>query len=151
MKDSVELCQREGRARQVNCAFVVMEERPDRPISALRKVQRVQEGVIQTFEPSMVEGSRQEEFDRQLNREANARNVLDGANSMQTLNIYRQKTKGHLDESHSECKVHRTHTIKLQYYSVRFSVVAECTGPSKKLVKQAAAKMLVEKIKAFVN
>jgi ERCC4-related helicase len=51
MKDSVELCQRFGRARTTDCAIVVMVERHDRPLEFLEKVRQDQDEIVQSYDP----------------------------------------------------------------------------------------------------
>jgi ERCC4-related helicase len=52
MKDSVELCQRSGRARQQDSSIVILDERPDRPLSALETARNVQDDIVARYEPS---------------------------------------------------------------------------------------------------
>jgi hypothetical protein len=151
MKDSVELCQREGRARQTNCAFIVMEQRPDRPVSKLRKVKDCQDNIIRAFDPSHVEQQREQDLQAQKHREASAHEILTraDANYVFRLNMYRQKTKAHLEDFHSYTPAGKR-VVTLKYSSVmRTSVEAEGVGLSKKEAKQAAAKTLLELLKAM--
>ncbi|KAL3826330.1 hypothetical protein ACHAXA_003654 [Cyclostephanos tholiformis] len=46
LKDTVELCQCFGRARQKTSSLALMSERKDRPLAALKDVQRRQESII---------------------------------------------------------------------------------------------------------
>jgi len=52
LKDSVELCQRFGRARAEESSIVVMAERVDRPISRLEEVRQRQDLIIEKFDPA---------------------------------------------------------------------------------------------------
>jgi len=52
IKDTVELSQRFGRARQENRRIVVMDQRWDRPIAALKEVKQHQDYQIESFTPS---------------------------------------------------------------------------------------------------
>ena len=52
LKDSVELCQRFGRARALKCSIVVLEERHDRPLVFLEQIRLHQDELVQTFTPS---------------------------------------------------------------------------------------------------
>jgi superfamily II DNA/RNA helicase len=151
MKDSVELCQREGRARQTDCAFVVMEQRPDRPVSKLRKVKECQDNIIRTFDPSNVKQRRGHDIQAQKHREASAHEILTRAdhNYVSLLNLYRQKTKAHLEECHSYTPAGKR-VVTVKYSSVmRTSVEAEGVGLSKKEAKQAAARALLKLLKAM--
>jgi hypothetical protein len=149
MKDSVELCQREGRARQADCVFVVMEERRDRHIGILRNVQRNQESIIRNFDPRSVEETRQKDITAQSQRQVGANRWLyqcDDSNCLQVLNMYRQKTKAHLDESSSTTPDGRQY-VKLVYANIYLSIDAEGCGTTKKSAKQSAPQILLIKLK----
>jgi dsRNA-specific ribonuclease len=149
MKDSVELCQREGRARQADCAFVVMEQRRDRHIDMLRNVQRTQESIIRDFDPKSAEETRQKNSTAHSQRQVGANRWLqqcDDSNYLQVLNMYRQKTKAHLDES-SSTTPDKIHYVKLVYSSICLTIDAEGHGTTKKSAKQSAAQILLVKLK----
>jgi hypothetical protein len=151
MKDSVELCQREGRARQNDRAFVVLEQRPDRPVSKLRLVQQCQEEIIQTFNPSSVNQTSERNMAAQKQREIHARSLLSGADDqdcLSVLNWFRQKTKAQLEDSTSSTQNGKI-IFTLTYTSIRVSVEAVGEGKSKKAAKAVAAKALLEKLKAL--
>ena len=69
MKDSVELCQRFGRARQEDSSKVVMDERRDRGVTRLQQVKQRQNGIIQEFDPSKVSQSQKTDMAAQKSRE----------------------------------------------------------------------------------
>jgi uncharacterized membrane protein YcjF (UPF0283 family) len=149
MKDSVELCQREGRARQADRAFVVMEQRRDRHIGILRNVQRHQESIIRDFDPKSVDETRQKNITAHSQRQVGANRWLqqcDDSNYLQVLNMYRQKTMAHLDESSSTTPDKR-HYVKLVYSNIYLSIDAEGRGTTKKSAKQSAAQILLVKLK----
>jgi ERCC4-related helicase len=149
MKDSVELCQRTGRARQKDCAIVIMAQRRDRPVSMLRKVQQYQEEIIKKFDPStIIVRSAKTDVQAQLQREAQASSLLNnfGADSISILHQYRQKTKAHLDDNELYTQ-NNTYAIKLTYSTQYVSIDAEGNGISKKAAKQEAAKLLLQKLK----
>mmetsp|Transcript_22513 Transcript_22513/g.55827 ORF Transcript_22513/g.55827 Transcript_22513/m.55827 type:complete len:185 (-) Transcript_22513:88-642(-) len=52
LKDSVELCQRFGRARQQDSAIVLLDERDDRPLGLLESVRQIQDDMAQDYVPS---------------------------------------------------------------------------------------------------
>jgi dsRNA-specific ribonuclease len=62
------------------------------------------------------------------------------------LNMYRQKTKAHLDESSSTTPDGR-HYVKLVYSNICLSIDAEGRGTTKKSAKQSAAQILLVKLK----
>lgn len=101
MKDSVELCQRFGRARQEIRAIVVLDERHDRPVELLEMVKAKQENIVQNFDLNKVEKDEEIERSKQKQLESKAyRTTLlkkDWSNPVQALNEYEQKTKGNLD------------------------------------------------------
>lgn len=51
VKDTVELCQRFGRARHETSSLTLMAERQDRPLSALKEVKAHQDSIIKDFKP----------------------------------------------------------------------------------------------------
>jgi superfamily II DNA/RNA helicase len=53
MKDSVELCQRFGRARARECHIVVMDERKDRPVKFLENVRNLQHDIVRSYNPEI--------------------------------------------------------------------------------------------------
>jgi dsRNA-specific ribonuclease len=150
MKDSVELCQREGRARQADCVFVVMEQRRDRHIDILRKVQRTQESIIRNFDPKSVEEARQKNLTAHSQRQVGWLQQCTDSNYVQVLNMYRQKTKAHLDES-SSTTPDGTLCVKLVYSNTCISIDAEGRGTTKKSAKQSAAQILLVKLKRLAT
>jgi hypothetical protein len=156
MKDSVELCQREGRARQADCAFVVMEQRRDRHIGTLRNVQRNQETIIRNFDPKSAEETRQKNLTAESQRQVGANRWFllqqcdNDSNYLQVMNMYRQKTKAHLDESWSMTASDGKHCVTLVYSNMCLSIDAEGRGLSKKVARQSAAQTLVVKLKQLM-
>eukprot|EP01082_Thalassiosira_pseudonana_P009278 g8229.t1 g8229 contig29:45842-48019(-) len=51
LKDTVELCQRFGRARQKTSCLTLMSERKDRPLTDLKDVKQHQDTIIKDFDP----------------------------------------------------------------------------------------------------
>jgi hypothetical protein len=54
MRDSVELCQRSGRARQLDSSIVLLDERPDRPLATLETARDLQDVIAGQYDPSTV-------------------------------------------------------------------------------------------------
>jgi hypothetical protein len=148
MKDSVELCQREGRARQRDCAFVVMEQRGDRPVEKLRRVQYCQEEIIENFDPQANQHSQEQNLQAQLQREAAAAHLLhmpdQHANAFSVLQMYRQRTKAHVEES-SQTENCWT-TVNLKYSSIRVTLETVASASSKKEAKRMAAEAMLQQL-----
>ena len=147
MKDSVELCQREGRARQADCVFVVMEQRRDRPVARLRQVQTSQEHIIRNFNPVSVTLKTAAMMQSQSDRQRHANRWLleqpcNRSDWQAALNFYRQKTKGNVEESLLISDA-GSRSVKLTYTNPTFSMEAEGTGFTKKAAKYQAAHKLV--------
>lgn len=152
MKDSVELCQRSGRARQIDCAIVVLEERHDRPVAMLREVEIQQENIIRKFDPSCINNQNvtTKMIDSQRQRTLQANKLLNTNNSTQhncaaALNLYCQKTKANL--SIKDKFINNLFVTELIYTSVTDSVSAIGTASNKKFSKEDGAKKLLQKLK----
>jgi dsRNA-specific ribonuclease len=152
MKDSVELCQREGRARQSERVFVVMEERRDRPVDTLRAVQDLQETIIQSFDLKSAKQTQAQREQASKAREAAARPILwqepKGGNYMAVLNLYRQRTKSTLEESKVSSTSEGKLAITLKFLNDRATVEASGVGRNKMEAKQEAAKVLLKMLAA---
>ena len=148
MKDSVELCQRFGRARHEESSIVVLDERPDRPMEMLESVRSLQETIAQQYDPRVANASTDshDEALKQRSRERNARSVLENErrridSPVATLNEFVKKTKAFFEES---CSSQPPFVYTMSYSSVLRSIpdIAE-QGPNKKEAKRlCAAKML---------
>lgn len=107
IKDSVELCQRSGRARHEESNIVILDERPDRPLGMLESVQALQDSMAQEYNPSSATSasSTLDEERKQRHREQLAsRTVLQNTSKraetpVAALNEYVKKTKAILQES----------------------------------------------------
>lgn len=147
MKDSVELCQREGRARQKERVFVIMEQRHDRPVARLRTVQKAQERIIADYSPDMREEDDAKARQAQESRERGARSVLAGdRNPTEAMELFKRKTKAALEEMYKRDH-NKSFVCCLQYASVLRSLSASGTGASKKAAKRVAAEALVVKLR----
>jgi len=138
----VELCQREGRARQRDSAFVILEQRNDRPVADLRRVQQRQEQLIESFDPNSVQPNTQADHQAQKSRERNAASLLSRSdNPVSVLKQYRQKTKARLDEE--SVIENGNHVFVLKYESALRSFTATGRGTTKKAAKQQAASSML--------
>lgn len=155
LKDSVELCQRFGRARQGESAIVVMDERRDRPIEMLKRVKRQQDNMISAYNPNAVPKDNGAAAKiAQKNREVSASKVLFDRNKCNTsplgsLNEFLQKTKSSLVENFD--KLNGVFQCKLKYESNITCVVAVGIGESKKKAKTQSALNLLEKLRKCVS
>lgn len=150
IKNSVELCQRFGRARQQDSSIVVLDERADRRIPSLERVRETQESIIADFDLSrMARMDDAAELQKQQSRERNAASVLQqiDASPLASLNLYVKKTKAHLDESYHQGK------CVLQYKTILRTVEAQSNlvTQSKKAAKRRCALKLLEALKAETN
>ena len=156
MKDAVELCQRQGRARQKRAAFVIMEQRVDRPLSKLLRVQRHQESVIRNFVPGhnnfQIEECRRRE---QRERETNIlRRLLCDSRSksdMAILNEFVQKANGHITEHILENG--REFCANLIYTSQSIPTLESRSlfSANKRTAKQNAARAMLGKLEEMLR
>lgn len=163
LKDSVELCQRFGRARRSDSKIVVMAERADRPVTMLDRVREQQEELIGAFDPpgTVVKSAADLEKERaaQKCRERGAAALLSensGKNGQQSvssrLNLYVRKTKAELEEKYVTSVENGTGIgCELRYKTVLRDLrvvghaVRGAGQDAKKEAKRAAAeKLLVE-------
>lgn len=153
LKDSVELAQRFGRARQADRRIVVMDQRRDRPIEFLEAVRREQEALIARFEPAQGALDVRKEEDAQRSRERGARAVLltaiDDKNCLQTLNLYIKKTKARISEVAEKRGGQWAHTWS--YSTVLRELVAEGVAGKKDVARKIGAKNLLEQLRAEAN
>ena len=145
MKDSVELCQRFGRARQENRSIVVLGERHDRSVRQLELVKARQEHLVQNFDPSTVrvqdddlERSKQRQWEISAFRSTLKDEEYYKNNPVKALNEYAQKTKVDIDtvwedQSGNEFR------CRLTYKSVLRTLVSCGSQTSKKRAKGLAA------------
>ena len=151
MKDSVELCQRFGRARREESCIVVLDERPDRPVEKLESVQRLQESIVQGYTPQQGAPSQAEEEAKQRNREqAAVRSILSNKrkqeySSVAELNEFVNKMTGLLEESC--CKSGTTFSHRMTYRTILRSVPDIVgSGMTKKEAKRNCALNMLSKL-----
>lgn len=148
LKDSVELCQRFGRARSVERCIVVMDERKDRPISHLQMVQKQQNKLINDFTPGKNKVHDREAREKaQHSRERGAADILSKpTRPLHDLDLYRKKTKATLTESHKTNKS-GLWTWGMHYVTVLRDLRAEGVGKNKKDAKRECARALLVQLR----
>jgi Double-stranded RNA binding motif len=158
MKDSVELCQRFGRARQTDCSLVVLEERKDRPVQLLRHVESIQENIIGQFDPNKIDkkrygdtataAQRQREIQAAMVLQHDNNNLLKSSGNssksyVSVLNEYRQKTKANLGIKEEYTQL-GTYIFHLTYSTPYRCLTSQGAGKNKKEAHQEAAKHMIE-------
>lgn len=150
MKDSVELCQRFGRARQNDSSAIVMKQRQDRPVAMLEKVKSRQDEIIKEFDPTKVQINHDANKRAQNDRERNAAKLLSKMDEIDKkpvaiLNIYVSKTKALLTNNISKKQGLFHHGMV--YESDLRQEIAMASGSSKKEAKKLCALRLLKNIK----
>lgn len=153
LKDSVELAQRFGRARQAERRIVAMDERRDRPIARLEQVRREQDALIEVFQPDPALRDPEAEAEAQRSRERGASQLLDVKcnenNPLQTLNLYAKKTKAVTTEEVR--KDQQGFLYEWSYQTPLRQLRAEGRASSKKAAKMACALKLLSALRAMTN
>lgn len=154
MKDSVELCQRFGRARATQCSIIVMDERPDRPLAYLERVRQDQDQLVQDYDAKQQSQVDPDvERQKQLSRErAGFQHVLSNQQKcneqpVQAVNEYVKKTKGFLSETNARTP-EGYFRCQLTYSSNLRRMMAVVTEPSKKAAKRQCCCQLLTKFKS---
>eukprot|EP00929_Paragymnodinium_shiwhaense_P107725 TRINITY_DN74099_c0_g1_i1.p1 TRINITY_DN74099_c0_g1~~TRINITY_DN74099_c0_g1_i1.p1 ORF type:complete len:638 (-),score=142.68 TRINITY_DN74099_c0_g1_i1:285-1925(-) len=150
LKNSVELAQRFGRARQSDRRIVVMDQRRDRPIGRLEEVRREQDELIEQFSPASVVGNAEAEIAAQRSRERGASALLkeiQATTALQTLNLYVKKTKAQSAENCSKA-ADGTWQYTWQYDTVLRQLSALGSGASKADAKRDCAFRLLQMLGA---
>ena len=139
LKDTVELCQRFGRARQKTSSLTLMSERKDRPLSVLKDVKTRQESIIKEFDPTQNQNMSMARQQSIRDRERAAFSILkDTAGCEQSpqecLNVYCAKTKAVLKNESLECGPDKIFRCKLLYSSLtsETDIVGNGEGNTKK-------------------
>lgn len=141
MHHAVSLVQGRGRARQENSAFVVLQERKDRPTHKLASAEKQQIELIRNFKPAPCKKLDSKDIQAQESRERIAVRLLAGkfdrVTCSQILNSFCQKTKVALDKK--VVQVDSKFTVRMKYASVLRSISVETSDNSKKGAMSAAA------------
>ena len=160
MKNSVELCQRFGRARQQNSSIVVLDERRDRPLEMLESTRLQQDAMVASYNPSRdgtskdddLENAKQEARERTAYHQVFGKHGVSAAmrESLKNLNRFVAKTKGALGEKWTSTrndgnnnKLSQHSVCEMTYTSSKRSIESKATGPNKKKAKQECAKKLL--------
>jgi len=143
LKDSVELAQRFGRARQAERRVVALDERRDRPIARLEDVRREQDALIESFEPLAAARDPAAEQQAQRSRELGAASVLqqDNNNPVAVLNLYVKKTKAFAEEDSRKTGAVFVHVWK--YQTPLRDIRAEGSAAGKKAARAQCAENLL--------
>ena len=157
LKDSVELCQRFGRARATDCSIVVMDERHDRPLAFLEQVRQEQDELVQNYDPAaQARADPEVERQRQANRERAAFQAVlaDYIKCTDTpalaLNEYVKKTKALLNVT-MENDQNGKFICELTYASHLRRLVVRTAADTKKAAKGACCKELLCQLKAHTR
>ena len=151
MKDTVELCQRTGRARDRDSSIVILDERPDRPLAMLESIRAMQDTIVETFDPSSVQINQETERTRQLNREQNAlRAILQKhprcpQHSIKAIHEFKAKTKASLTDEYT-FRGDGIFQCTLTYESILRSITVNEEHTSKKNAKQCCALTLLARL-----
>lgn len=152
LKDTVELSQRFGRARQKTSSLTLMSERRDRPLSALKDVKMIQEGIIQDFDPAK---NKQISLSRQQSQNDRERaafsTLLDTAkcerSPLEVLNIYAAKTKATANIESIQSGPDKIFRCEIVYRSLNRTVDGKGEGTTKKKAQHEAATSILNKLR----
>ena len=151
LKDTVELSQRFGRARQLKSSLTLMSERKDRPLTALKDVKMRQESIIKDFKPTDNKKFNLARQQSQVDRERAAFSVLNDTvrcerSPLEVLHMYAAKTKATATiESMDLCpdKIFRCKTV---YSSLNRVVDGVGEGSTKKQAQHRSARIILSKL-----
>ena len=152
LKDTVELCQRFGRARARSSSLALMSERKDRPLSALKEVKKHQDSIIKDFEPSKTKQQQMSRQQSQNDRERAASSLLQDTDRcevspLECLNMYAAKTKAVVDTEYIRMGVNRSFDCRLKYTSINRSMVGVSNAAAKKKAQHQAALNILEQLR----
>ena len=149
LKDTVELAQRFGRARQISSSLSLMEERKDRPLSALKDVKKQQDDIIKAFDPSKSEhlARREEQSQKDRHRAAFSSLLTDikrcESSPLEVLNMHAAKTKAVAKLEYIEAGPDKIFRCKISYSNQLLAIDGKGEGTTKKQSQhQAAANIL---------
>lgn len=151
LKDTVELSQRFGRARQKSSSLTLMSERKDRPLSALKDVKMRQESIIKEFNPEnkKISLARQQS---QIDRERAAFSVLKDAaryerSPLEALNKYAAKTKAVAKIESMESGPDKIFRCNYVYASLSRTVDGIGEGTTKKQAQHTSAMSILNQLR----
>ncbi len=151
LKDTVELAQRFGRARQITSSLTLMSERRDRPLSALRDVKRQQESIIKDFDPSKGRNvARQQQSVRDRHRAAFPI-LLDTdrceSSPLEVLNMYAAKTKAVAKTDYIEAGFDKIFRCKISFSNLLMNFEGKGEGSSKKQSQHVASASILNQLR----
>ena len=152
LKDTVELCQRFGRARQKRSSLTLMVEREDRPLSALKDVKKHQESIIKDFDPANYQHHIMARQQSLIDRERAASTILrDKArcerSPLEVLNIYAAKTKAVAKMEALEYGPDKLFRCKLVYSSLTRMLEGNGEGTTKKHAQYQSAMSILKQLR----
>lgn len=152
LKDTVELCQRFGRARAKTSSLSLMSERKDRPLATLKEVKKHQDTIIQDFKPSETKQQQISRQQSQNDRERAASSVLQDIDRcklspLECLNMYAAKTKAVVDTEYIREGTNRSFDCRMKYTSINRSMVGVGNAVAKKKAQHQAALNILEQLR----
>lgn len=156
VKDTVELCQRFGRARQKLSTLTLMSERKDRPLAVLKEVKKHQDSIIKYFKPSQTKQHQMSRQQSQTDRERAAASVLQDIarcerSPLECLNMYAAKTKAVADTEYIRARKDRTFECRMKYTSLNRTKVGDGEETTKKKAQHKAALSIIEQLREDDN
>ncbi|KAI2498285.1 Double-stranded RNA binding motif [Fragilaria crotonensis] len=157
LKDSVELCQRFGRARTTKCAIVVMVERQDRPLVFLERIRLEQDQIVQSYDPSksvVMDPEVESAVQHHRERAAFQAVLSDWAKCIDTpllaFNEYVIKTKAAVDEK-IDFSTNGKFTCELTYTSILQKIISKATAGNKKGAKILCCKDILLRLRDGIH
>jgi hypothetical protein len=153
LKDTVELCQRFGRARQKTSLLTLMSERKDRPLSVLKDVKTRQESIIKGFDPTQNQNMSMARQQSIRDRERAAFSILKDTarcehSPLECLNMFCAKTKAVVKKDSLECGPDKLFRCKLLYSSIsKNDIVGSGEGTTKKQAQHLAATNILNRLR----
>lgn len=153
LKDTVELCQRFGRARQKTSCLTLMSERKDRPLTDLKDVKQHQDIIIKDFDPVKNQQKLMARQQSQLDRERAASTVLQDTvrcekSPLECLNVYAAKTKAVAKTESFELGSDRKYRCAMMYSSLSRNAEGTGEGTTKKQAQHKAAMIILKQLRA---
>lgn len=148
----MELAQRFGRARQISSSLSLMEERKDRPLSALKDVEKQQDDIIKAFDPSRSEHLARREEQSQKDRHRAAFSMLLNisrceASPLEALNLHAAKTKALTKLEYIEAGPDKIFRCKISYSNQLLAIDGEGEGTTKKQSQHQAASSILNQLR----
>jgi len=152
LKDTVELAQRFGRARQKESSLTLMTERRDRPLAVLKDAKKLQDNIIKEFDPVQTQKTLMSRQQSQLDRERAAAPLLANRakierSPLESLNIYAAKTKAVLKTESLDQSQDGRFRCKLEYVAMSRRMDGLGVGATKKQCKHEAALCILKKLR----